>query len=175
MKKFLQFAGLISAVLAIAAFIFLLAGNALVYKTDSAQYFVAGTRALFGGKVQGLFGEVEYKPAVPALIAWILIIVAVVILVLGVVLPLLKVKALDKFATLLNLVAVVALIVAGVLLFFTKGAYNSANADKIAGATVTYFDDYNLAFAFVFAAILSLVAGVVAVLPTIMGLVEKKK
>ena len=167
MKKVLKFAGLISAVLALAAFIFLLAGNAIVYETSSATYKVVGTRALFGGEVETLLGTVTYKPAATALIAWILILVAMLILVLGVVLPLLKVKALEKIGGILNLAAVCALVIGGVLLFFTKGVYASANDINL--------DDWKLAFAFVFAGILSIVAGLIALAPAAVDFMGKKK
>ena len=120
MKKFLQFSGIISAVLALAAFIFLLAGNGLVYRSGDSAWFVPGTRAIFGGDVKTILGTVEYKPAATALIAWILVLIAALILIVGAVLPLLKINALEKIAGLLNLIAVGSLIVAGILLFFTK-------------------------------------------------------
>ena len=155
MKKFLQFAGLISAVLAIVAFILLLAGKALVYETSSTQSFVSGTRALFGGKEETILGTVEYKPAATALIAWILVLVAIIILVAGVVLPLLKVNALEKVAGLLNLVAVCALVVGGILLFFTQPVFNAANETALG----TIYDDYKLGAAYVIAAILAILGG----------------
>ena len=166
MKKFLQYAGIISAVLAIAAFIFLMAGNALVYKYNDTAYFVPGTRALFGGEVKTWLGTVEYKPAATALVAWILVLVAILILVAGVVLPLLKVKGIEKIAGILNLVAVGALLVAGILLFFTKGVFSGANSNA--------FDDYKLTFAHVLAAILAVSAGAIAIAPTVVGLLGKK-
>ena len=176
MKKFLQFAGLISAALALTAFIFMMAGNGLVYKaSESTTYTVGGIRAIFGGEEQGLLTTVQIKPAVTALIAWILVLVALLILIAGVVLPLLKVNALEKFAGVLNLIAVGALVVAGLLLFFTKGAFNNANADVIGGNKVTYYDDYNLSFAFVMAAILNVAAGVIAVMPAVVNFLGGKK
>ena len=171
MKKILQFAGLISAVLAIVAFILLLAGKALVYETSSAQYFVSGTRALFGGKEETILGTAEYKPAATALIAWILVLVAIIILVAGVVLPLLKVNALEKVAGLLNLVAVCALVVGGILLFFTQPVFNAANETALG----TIYDDYKLGAAYVIAAILAILGGVVAILPAAMDFIGKKK
>lgn len=171
MKKFLQFAGLISAVLAIVAFILMLAGKALVYETSSAQYFVSGTRALFGGKEETLLGTAEYKPAATALIAWILVLAAIIILVAGVVLPLLKVNALEKVAGLLNLVAVCALVVGGILLFFTQPVFNAANETALG----TIYDDYKLGAAYVIAAILAILGGVVAILPAAMDFIGKKK
>ena len=168
MKKFLKFAGIISAVLAIAAFIFMMAGNSLIYKaSDSTTFTVSGIRAIFGGKEEGLFGTTQIKPAATALIAWILVLAAILILVVGVVLPLLKVHALDKVAGILNLVAVCALVVGGILLFFTKPVFASANDVNL--------DNYNLSFAFVFAAILAISGGVIAILPAAMDFVGKKK
>jgi len=171
MKKFLQFAGLISAVLAIVAFILMLAGKALVYETSSAQYFVSGSRAIFGGKEETILGTVEYKPAATALIAWILILAAIIILVAGVVLPLLKVNALEKVAGLLNLVAVCALVVGGILLFFTQPVFNAANETALG----TVYDDYKLGAAYVIGAILAILGGVVAILPAAMDFIGKKK
>lgn len=172
MKKFLKFAGIISAVLAIAAIIFVMAGNSLIYKaSESTTYTVSGLRAIFGGKEETILGTVEYKPAATALIAWILMLVAFIILVAGVILPLLKVKALEKFAGILNLVAVCALVVAGILLFFTQPVFNSANKTSLG----TVYDDYKLAFAFVFGAILAISGGVIAILPAAMDFVGKKK
>ena len=164
MKKFLKFAGIISAVLAIAAFIFMMAGNALINKvSDSVTLVEPGIRVIFGGKD----GYVTYKLAATALIAWILILLAIIILIAGVVLPLLKVKALEKFAGILNLVAVCALVVGGILLFFTKPAYAGANDFNL--------DNYKLSFAFVFAAILAISGGAIAILPAAMDFVGKKK
>lgn len=166
MKKFLQFSGLIAAVLALAAFIFLLAGNGLVYRYNDSAYFVPGTRALFGGEVKTILGTVKYSPAGTALVAWIFILLAMLVLIVLFVLPLLKVKALDKFAGLITLCAAGLLLIAGILLFFTKVAFSGANN----GA----FDDYHLTFAFVFAAILSIAGAVIAALPTCMSLLGKK-
>ena len=172
MKKFLQFAGLISAVLAIVAFIFMMAGNGLVNKvSESTTYTVSGIRAIFGGKQETILGTAEYKPAATALIAWILVLVAIIILVAGVVLPLLKVSALEKFAGLLNLIAVCALVVAGILLFFTQPVFNQANKTSLG----TLYDDYKLSFAFVMSAILAIAGGVIAILPAAMDFIGSKK
>lgn len=167
MKKVLKFAGLIGALLALVAFIFLLAGNAIVYETSNATYKIVGTRALFGGEVQTLLGTVTYKPAATALIAWILVLVGMLVLLVNGLLPLLKINALEKFAGILNIGAAAALVVAGILLFFTKGVYASVNEINL--------DDWKLAFAFVFAGILSILAGLVALAPVCVELLGKKK
>lgn len=166
MKKFLEFSGLIAAALALAAFIFLLAGNGLVYKSGDTSYFVPGTRVLFGGEVKTILGTAKYSPAAPALIGWILILLAMIALIVISVLPLLKVKALDKFAGLITLCAAGLLLVAGILLFFSKVAFSAANSDL--------FDDHKLTFAFVFASILSIGGGVIAALPACLSLLGKK-
>ena len=162
MKAFLKFAGLIAAVLALVAFILMLASNALVTKALGNTYYVAGSVALFGQQ-----GLVDYAPAATALIAFIFVIVAILILVLNFVMPLLKVKAFEKVGKILNFVAIGLLVVAGIFLFFTKAAFSGAND----GA----FDGYNLAAGYVIAAILLLLGGVVAFLPTAFALVGKKK
>ena len=166
MKKLLQFSGIIAAGLALAAFIFLLAGNGLVIRYNDSANFVPGTRVLFGGEVKGLLGTYTYAPAATALIAWIFVLLSMLVLIALFVLPLLKVKALDKFAGLITLCAAGLLLISGILLFFTKVAYSGAN-DGI-------FDDYHLTFAYVFAAILSILGAGFAALPTCMSLIGKK-
>ena len=166
MKKFLQFSGFVAALLALIAFIFLLAGNGVVYRYNDSAWFVPGTRAIFGGEVKTLLGTVKYSPAATALIAWIFVLLAMIALLVVNVLPLLKVKALDKFAGLIGLVAAGLLLVAGILLFFTKVAFSGANSNA--------FDDYHLTFAFVFAGILSIIGAGIAALPTCLNLLGKK-
>lgn len=175
MKKVLKYAGLCSAVLAVLTFIFMMAFNALEYKSGDTTTVVSGTRAIFGETVHGSLGDVTYKGAPTALIAWILVLVAVIILVAAVVLPLLKVNALEKFAGILNLVAVGALVTAGILLFFTQGAYNEANVAVIGETKVYGYSDFKLTFGYVLAAILAIVAGVVAVAPAAVDFIGGKK
>ena len=157
MKKFLQFSGLIAAGLALAAFIFLLAGNGLVYKSGNFSHSIPGTNVIFGG---------DYTLAATALIGWILVLLAMLALIVVSVLPLLNVKALDKFAGLITLCAAGALLVAAILIFCSKAAFVSANGSLL--------NNYGLSFAFVFAGILSILAGLLAALPAGMNLLGKK-
>ena len=91
----------------------------------------------------------------------------------GFILPLLKVKALDKFAGILNLIAVCALVTAGILLFFSVPVFYQANKD---GAIGVYNQDvYHLGAGWIIGAILSIVAGAIAILPTAMDFIGKKK
>ena len=164
MKKFLQFSGLIAAALALAAFIFLLAGNGLVYNSGNTSYHVPGTIVIFGGDLKMLL-TITCKPAATALIAWIFVLLSMLALIAVFVLPLLKVKALDKFAGLITLCAAGLLLIAAILIFCSKAAFVGAN---------NAFDDYGLTFAFVFAGILSILAAGVAALPACMNLLGKK-
>ena len=157
MKKFLQFSGLIAAALALAAFIFLLAGNGLIYKSGNFSHVIPGTNVIFGG---------DYDLAATALIGWILVLLSMLALLVVSVLPLLKVKALDKFAGLITLCAAGLLLVAAILIFCSKAAFVGANG--------SLFDNYSLTFAFVFAGILSVLGACVAALPAVMNLVGKK-
>ena len=166
MKKFLQFSGLIAAALALATFIFMLAGAGLVYRSNNSAHYVPGTIVIFGGDLKLSILTLECSPAATALIAWIFVLLAMLALIVISVLPLLKVKALDKFAGLITLCAAGLLFVAGILLFLSKVAFTGANSNA--------FDDYHLAFPFVFAGILAIGAAGVAALPTVMGLLGKK-
>ena len=157
MKKFLQFSGIIAAGLALIAFIFLLAGNGLVYKSGSLSHNIAGVYVIFGG---------DYKLAATALIGWILVLLSMLVLIALFVLPLLKVNALDKFAGLITLCAAGLLIVAAILIFCSKAAFVSANG--------TLYDNHSLSFAFVFAGILAILAAICAALPACLNLVSKK-
>ncbi len=179
MKKALKFSGIIAAVLAVVTFILLLATPGVYAKTsglggDTIQN-VDGVLVLFGGHRSAYGGWVEttYHASAVSLIAWILILVAMIILLAGFILPLLKVKALDKFAGILNLIAVCALVTAGILLFFSVPVFYQANKD---GAIGVYNQDaYHLGAGWIIGAILSIVAGAIAILPAAMDFIGKKK
>ena len=167
MKQFLKFSGLVAFVLALVAFILLLATNGVVFRYSNLISEAEGTTVLFGKTTHTALGDAVTKASPTALIGWILVILAMVILCVGVVMSLLKVKAAEKYAGLLNLVAVFALVVAGVLVFFTVLGFTGAN--KVDSDAVKY---YHLGGGYVAAAILALLAGVVAALPVFL---EKKK
>ncbi len=176
MKKALKFSGLAALVFALVAFILLMASHSVVYADNTANWY-SGISAVFGGGTAQVdimgwskSGSVDAKLAWPALIGWILILAAMIILLLGVVLPLLKIKALDKFAGVLNLIAVGALVAAGILIFFTEpafGAANDWNSDAIKAWT--------LGAGYIVAGILAIIGGVLAILPAAVDFVGKKK
>ena len=157
MKKFLQFSGLIAAGLALIAFIFLLAGNGLIYKSGNLTLNIPGTNVIFGG---------DYKLAATALIGWILVLLSMLALCAISVLPLLKINALDKFSGLINLCCAGLLILAAILIFCSKAAFVGANG--------SLYNNYSLSFAFVFAGILTILAGILAALPACLNLINKK-
>ena len=176
MKKYLKFSGLVALVFALVAFILLMASHSVVYAENHANWY-SGISAVFGGGTAQISiggwsnsGSVDAKLAWPALIGWISILVAMVILLLGVILPLLKVKALEKFAGVLNLVAVCALVAGGILVFFTEPAFGAANEwseDSIKAWT--------FGGGYIAAGILSIVGGCFAILPAAVDFIGKKK
>ncbi len=175
MKKLLKYSGICAFVLALVAFILMLSTSALVYpleRTDDAT--VSGIHGIFGGVVAsldlGIFGKVtgSYNATWSAIIAFVLILVSMIILLAGFVLPLLKVHALDKVAGILNLVAVLALIVAGIFLFIEKPCFAGAN-----GWNST--DGWKLGAGWIVAGILSIFGGVVAILPAAFDFASKKR
>ena len=179
MKKALRFAGLAAFAIGLVAFILLMAGTGLYYKYEVGSTVsitkIAGTTVLFGSKEpiaigSIVIGEAVTKLAPMALIAWILIIVALVILLVGALFPLFKIKAIDKVAGALNLVAVLALVAAGVMLFFTRASFISAN--EIGENTAKAL---HLGGAYIVAAIVSICGGVTAILPAIFDFVANRK
>ena len=167
MKKFLKFSGIIAVGLAVVAMILMMTTPALYYKGTvlgtTVESTVPGTDAIFGNG--------SFKLGWPALLAWIFILVALVVLIAGIVLPMLKIKV--PVAGILNLVAVALLIVAGIFMFLVKGALVDANqgAWGISGAAL---NEHGMGAGWVIAAILAIAGGVVAVLPAALDFNKKK-
>lgn len=177
MKTVLKFSGIIAFVLAVVAFILMMATTSVVYTTNvNVPGIGSGSHSSTASGIVGIFGGTDAGYAAPwaGLIAWILIIVALLILCSAIVLPLLKVKALDKFAGLLNLVAVIALVVAGVFMFLEVTAWTAANGDGSYSLGSALNGSYSLGAGWVIAGIISIVAGVVAVLPAAADFLDKK-
>ena len=175
MKKFLQFAGLISLGLALVGFILMMATHALEYSNGSVKGWYSGTAVIFanGRCLAGLGGlsmEADFsgKLAVTALLGWIFALVAMIIILLGVILPLLKINALEKFAGLLNLIAVCLLVIAGVFVFITVPVFAAANEWNSS-------KDWLLGVGWVFAGIFYIAAGVIAIMPAAANFMAKSK
>ena len=171
MKKVLQFSGLISLVLAVVAFILMMATNAIVQSSGSLQVVTEGTKAIFGKVEHGTLIDVEYKLAPMALIAWILILVGMIIVLAGVVLPLLKVTALEKFAGILNLVALVCFVLGGIFMFIIVPSYFTANGVEASDIP----DNAKIGAGWVIGGIIAIAAGAFAILPAAAAFIGSKK
>ena len=167
MKKLLKYSGFISLVLVVVAFILMMATNAIVVGSGNFQAVTKGTTAIFGETTSTILGDVKTNPSVLALLAWIFILVGLVIVLLGIILPLLKVHALEKFAGVLNLVAVLLFVVAGVFMFIVVPTFASANSWPST-------NDVHIGAGWVIGGILSIVGGVVAILPAAADFLGKK-
>lgn len=180
MKKVLQFSGLISLGLALVAFIIMMAGHSVVYTSDAANNWYSGISAIFGGGTAKItisgFGlslssgvtEVDAKLAWCSLLSWIFVLIGMLIIVIGIVFPLLKINALEKFAGILNLVSVALLVVGGIFLFFTVPAFAAANEWNNS-------DGWGLSAGWVISAIMLIIAGVFAILPAAAAFIGSKK
>ena len=168
MKKVLQFSGLISAVLALVAFILMLATPAIVGSTSLGDWSYAGTTVIFGKAETVLGTTVKTNPSALGLIAWILCLLGFLVVTCGVVLPLLKVKGVEKFAGLLNLVAVVCLVLAGIFMFFVIPTFFGANDADVPSEAL-------IGAGWVIGAILNIVAGGFAILPAAVDFIGKKR
>ena len=173
MKKVLQFAGLISLALAAVAFVLMMATPAVIQPViGDTQTVYAGTTAIFGKTTSTdvVIGTLTNttKPSVLALIGWILILVAMIILALGVILPLLKVKALEKFSGVLEIAACAALVVAGIFMFLVVPSFYGANGWDVGDKT-------QIGAGWVIGGIVAIVAGAFAILPACANFFGKKK
>ncbi len=172
MKKFLQYSGIISAVLALVGFILLIACHGIVGVDDPAGNWYSAGAVLFGNgpaKVTAFWvftGTFEGQPSGAALVAWIFSLVALLALICGVVLPLLKVKLSAKVAGLVNLCAVILLITAGIVLFFTVPSWMGNNGYNGNG--------WGLSAGYIIAGILYIVGGAVAICPAVVDFVSKR-
>ena len=139
LQKILQFCGLI---LGVVAFILMLACNSMTYEFLGLTTSYSGTL--------GIFGDEYIKATWTAIIAFILFIVALLAILCALVLPLVNKKS--KGSKMLAFIAAIAIIVAGVLLFFEVGAFTSAN-------DISSTKGFALGIGWVFSAILGIVSG----------------
>ena len=164
MKKVLQFSGIIAFALALVGFILTMTTTAITYQLGGATVTVSGTTAIFGSK--GVL--IDTNPATMALIAWILGLIGLLLTCCGVVLPMLKIKGVEKLAGVLNFVAVACFVLAGVFTFFVVSSFLNSNGLSSVG-------DPKIGVGWVFGAIFYLAGGVFALLPTIMDFAGKGK
>ena len=169
MKKVLQFAGMISLALAAVAFVLMMVTPAVIQPIiGDTQTVYAGTTAIFGKTEKGILVDVVTKPSVLALIGWILLLAGLIVVFLAVLLPLLKVKALERFSGVMNLVALCCFVLAGVFMFFVVPTFYAANEWEIAKNT-------QIGAGWVIGGIIAIVAGAFAILPAAADFMGKKK
>ena len=145
----------------------MMATNAIVVSIGNTQAVTKGTTAIFGETTSTILGDVKTNPSVLALLAWIFILVGLVIVLLGIILPLLKVHALEKFAGLLNLVAVLLFVVAGVFMFIVVPTFYAAN-------NIDVPNNAAIGAGWVIGGILSILGGAIAILPAAADFLGKK-
>lgn len=168
MKTFLKYSGFLAAVIAVVGFILMMATPAFAYFPENGDpLYLTSAQALFGE--DALLGHIDAVWS--ATLGWILAIVGMIALILGVILPLLK---LEKFAGLVNLIALCALVIAGVFVFISQPCTLTST---VLGSKVvtTPHSNYGLNATWIIAAILYIAAGAIAILPAAMDLFGKKK
>ena len=175
MKTFLKYSGFLAAVIAVVGFILMMTTPAFFLQNGDKTSYLTSAQALFGEEVTGsLFGIItlnagHINAVWSAVLGWILAMIGVIALLLGVILPLLK---LNKFAGLLNLIALCALVLAGVFVFISQPCtFTLKGADEASNL----FSDYKLNATWIIAAILYIVAGALAILPAAMDFIGGKK
>lgn len=170
MKTFLKYSGFLAAVIAVVGFILMMTTPAFFIQNGDNTYYLTGTQALFGEEVTGSIGgfitvNAGHINAVwSATLGWILAMVGILALICGVILPLLK---LEKFAALVNIIALAALLLAGVFIFVSQPC---SFTGKASGETYNPYSDYTLNATWVITGILYLVAGGLAIFPTAMDI-----
>ena len=171
MKKFLKYTGICSFVLALIAFILMLGTDSLVYNYKEGAFSVStsisGTLGVFGGTYSLMGLSTTCNATWSAVTAFVFILVAMIILLAGFILPLLKIHTLDKVAGILNFVAVIALLVAAIFLFIELPCIASANGGGD-------WSGWSLGAGWIVAGILCLLAGLLSVLPAIFDFLGKK-
>ena len=163
MKTFLKYSGFLAAVIAVVGFILMMTTPAFAYfPKDSDPLYLTSTQALFGE--DALLGHIDAVWS--ATLGWILAMVGVVALLLGVILPLLKLK---KFAGLVNLIALCALVIGGVFIFISQPCTLTSTVlgNKV---VTTPHSSYGLNATWIIAGILYIAAGALAILPAAMDL-----
>ena len=139
MKKFLKFSGLIALVLVAVSFILMMATPALSVAGLVDTTYFGGTLGIFGGDINAMqaayLGRTGAIPSALGLIAWILVLASMLLLAAMFVLPLLKIKFLEKFAKIFNIALAAALVVAAIFMFCIVPSFFGANGADVPSNT----------------------------------------
>ena len=172
MKKALKFIPLCTLILAAASFVLLMVTHALSYTASVGSLTVtnwySGFAVIFGqgdAVLANISLQFEGTLAWNALIAWILIGAATVLLLISTFASMGK-KSI-KASGLFTLVSAGLLIAGGILLFFTKDVFNSVNNNILVG-------DWNLGIGWFISAILAIISGALSAFPALLAVAGKK-
>ena len=175
MKKALKFASLCAGLLAIAAFVLLIATESLThtYTALSVSFhdLYSAPAVLFGNGnmvIANVSANFEGTLAWNALVAWILTGAAGILSLVSFIGSSVKAKKVLKFSGLISLLSAGLLIAAGILLFFTKSVFYNANGWG------NINDAYNLSATWIIAGIASILGGLISALPSVFAIVGKK-
>lgn len=174
MKTLLKLSPLCALVLSIGSFVLLMVTPALTNtytvlgKTISDFY--SAFAVIFGKGQASLLNvliDFEGTLAWSALLAWIFIGAAALLLLVSTIGSFLKSKSAKKFSGLVALLSAGLLLAGGIFLFFTKAAFYGANG-------LSTNDPYQLGAGWIVSAILALVGGLFSLLPACISLISKK-
>lgn len=171
MKTFLKYSGFLAAVIAVVGFILMMTTPAFAYFPKNGDpLYLTSTEALFGADTYLIVKTGHTNAVWSATLGWVLAIVGVIALLLGVILPLLK---LNKFAGLLNLIALCALVLGGVFVFISQPCTWTPAIEKAEPQAIN--KDFGLNATWVIAGILYIAAGILAIFPAAMDFIGGKK
>lgn len=163
MKKILPFAGFVAALLGIISFILILATNSVSYVNGNIIVDYSGAQGIFGG--EGVITDLKANGG--AIVAFILLILGILAVAAASVLPL--IKKFEKYANCIEVSGAVLLLTAAILIFCEVPMFCGVNGLSDAAKY------YRLDAGWVVAGILAILGACVAVVPTVMVLVGKKK
>jgi len=174
MKTLLKLSPLCALLLSIGSFVLLMVTPALTNTYTvlgkTITDFYSAFAVIFGkGQASLLSVLVDYEGTLAwsALLAWIFVGAAALLLLISFIGALLKNKSAKKFSGLIALLSAGLLLAAGIFLFFTKAAFYGANG-------LSTNDSYQLGAGWIIAAILALAGGLFSLLPATLTIISKK-
>lgn len=135
-----------------------------VWETGADRY-LASSNVIFGGLGIG--------PTFAGLTAFLLMVISLCLILSGIVLPLLKFKDFSNLSSIFNFVAVGLLFISGILILNIVPSYISAAGDNSFAAEILDSGYYTIGIYWIFSGVLSLIASLFNIIPSICNLVIK--
>ena len=169
MKKYFKYAGIVSVVLAVVAFILVVACNGAKFEAGGYTDKTKGMDMIFAkGDCKGA------DKSVAGLFGFIFLLVAMIAAIVGVLLPLVGKEMNPKIASIINIVAAVLFILGGILIICTAHSFIDANDDGMTKAMIKEAKKHtDCTVEYALAGILSMLAGVVTLVPAVSGFMNK--